>query len=390
MKLKLVLPEVQPEVFSEPARCPQTGCGGTHFQLRQTCRKPVRDTVYHQVAVRRYGCLRCGHTFRVYPVGIGPDRLSLRLKAVAILLYLMGLSYGAVAAALVALGWAMSKSAVYYAVQAAGERVTGLRREAVQAAPGGPSPALGMDLTSVKCKGQWVTVGVGVDAVDGLTLTIDLLDNAESTTLTTWVQEVAGAVGATILVSDDADSFKIAADSAGLDHQVCKSHVRRNTEALVAALRPAVQQDRDGSLGAVGVTPAQAEADLNCLLALTLTRQPAAAPELEAMHRRYLAAQPPQHHDHASVAYRLRLLFLDRWNLWPRLTRYRTWHGATGQTLDGTNNASERTIGWDIKERYRTMRGYKRGQSILNVSRLLAYTSNHRSGNGAELVQLIA
>lgn len=40
--------------------------------------------------------------------------------------------------------------------------------------------------------------------------------------------------------------------------------------------------------------------------------------------------------------------------------------------LDGTNNASERLIGWHIKERYRTMRGYKRTESIRNVVTLTA------------------
>ena len=40
--------------------------------------------------------------------------------------------------------------------------------------------------------------------------------------------------------------------------------------------------------------------------------------------------------------------------------------------LDGTNNSSERLIGWWIKERYRTMRGYKRPKSVKNVVTLTA------------------
>jgi hypothetical protein len=40
--------------------------------------------------------------------------------------------------------------------------------------------------------------------------------------------------------------------------------------------------------------------------------------------------------------------------------------------LDGANNASERLIGWHIKERYRTMRGYRRTGSIRNVVTLTA------------------
>src|SRR5260221_1391061 len=74
------------------------------------------------------------------------------------------------------------------------------------------------------------------------------------------------------------------------------------------------------------------------------------------MHRRYLQAPPPQQGEHQSLAYRLRLLFLDRWNLWHRFTRYRLCKGPKGEQLDGTNNACERAIGWWIKERYRSMR----------------------------------
>jgi hypothetical protein len=54
---------------------------------------------------------------------------------------------------------------------------------------------------------------------------------------------------------------KTAADELGLLHQVCKSHVKRNTEALIDDLRPLVAKDNDGSLQAIGVEPAQALAD---------------------------------------------------------------------------------------------------------------------------------
>jgi hypothetical protein len=86
----------------------------------------------------------------------------------------------------------------------------------------------------------------------------------------------------------------------------------------------------------------------------------------------------------------MRNLFLDRWNLWPRLTLYRVWKDEYGQQLlDGTNNACERSIGWWVKERYRSMRGYKRVQSALNVSRLIAFAGNHLS-RGLNLSSLMA
>jgi Transposase IS66 family len=183
-------------------------------------------------------------------------------------------------------------------------------------------------------------------------------------------------VGAQVLVTDDADGFKTVADEVGMQHQVCKAHVKRNTEDLIERYQPLVTKDADGSLKAIGVSPEQAAADLTRLGELVKSRQREQAPELEALHRRYLEASPPQAGERQSLAYRLRLLYLDRWNLWHRLTRYRTWKGPKDETLDGTNNTYERAIGWWIKERYRTIRGYKVPENAVNVSRLLTWCGN--------------
>jgi hypothetical protein len=72
--------------------------------------------------------------------------------------------------------------AVSNAVPAAGARVAGLRRQAVSR-EGGRVVGLGEDLTRVRCRGEWVTVGVGVDAIPGLALTVDLLPNGAAATL---------------------------------------------------------------------------------------------------------------------------------------------------------------------------------------------------------------
>ncbi len=390
MRLSLILPPVQPEVYPEVAGCPYAGCGGRHLQHWQTVAKPLRDTQLCEVLAQRYRCVRCGRTFRVYPSGVSHDQTSARLKGVAVMLYVLGMSYGAVAIALAALGWPLSKVAVYYAVQEAGAAVAGLRREAAGRG-GGRVAGLGVDLTSVRCAGQWLTVGVSVDAVRGTAVSIDVLPNGEAATLVAWVQELASLLGAELLVSDDADGFKTAADASGLPHQVCKTHVGRNTEAWVAAILPALAVDADGSLAASGVAPAQAVADGEDLLRLMRERQPSpdASATLEAIHRRYLQAATPATGGARSLAYRLRLFSLDRWNLWSRLTRYRLWEGPAGERLDGTNNACERAIGWWVKERYRSMRGYKRPQSALHVSRLIAAMGNALDGPGFALADVI-
>lgn len=397
MRLKLLLPPVRPDTYEEPTTCPSKGCRGTRFHMRQEWPKPLRDTLFPAVVARRYECLRCGHTFRIYPIGVSKAQTSARLRGLAVLLYLLGMSYGAVSLTLEALSHPLGKTAVYYAVQAAGRKVAGLRRDSV-CLPAGKSKvtAMGADLTSVKCAGKWLSVGVTVDAQEGVALTVDILDDAEAQTLKEWVGEVAKAVGAEVLVSDDADAFKTAADENGMEQQVCKSHVLRNTEEWVEKMKPQMARDADGSLGEIGVSPEQAVADCDELLRLMRERQPGPKAEglLEAIHRRYVAAAPPKRDGEEKVgmtlAYRLRLFSLDRWNLWPRLTFYRTWRDKDGGRLDGTNNATERAIGWWVKERYRTMRGYKRQESVLNVSRLIAWAGSRLNTGGVQLAAVIS
>jgi transposase-like protein len=152
MRLQIVLPKVNPEAIEVPTRCAYGGCPERKFYLRQQVAKALRDTMYHQVPVHRYQCLKCKRTFRVYPEGTTHAQTSQRVKGLAVMLYLLGLSYGVTSLALEALGVYLCKSRVYDAVQEATQRVPGLKREQVFA--GVKTPALAGDLTSVKCKGQ--------------------------------------------------------------------------------------------------------------------------------------------------------------------------------------------------------------------------------------------
>ena len=388
MRLHLLLPRVEPERFSKLTICPQKECEGTHFRLHQKVVKPLKDMTYQEVTAYRYQCLRCGCTFRMYPQGVTHAQTSLRVKGLGVMLYLLGLSYGAVSLTLEALGVYMSKSRVYDAVQAAAERVPGLHRDRVF--EGVRTPALGSDVTGVKCNGKWVPIGLTVDDINGIVLTVDGLTGEDAETLRAWLEPICTAVGADVMVTDDADAFKGVARKLGLKHQVCKSHVVRNTEELIANLKEAIVEKQDDSLSAAGVSPEQAIADLDRLGELIHSRQPEQETELETLHLRYIKADSPRKNERASIAYRLRMLFLDRWELWRLLTLYRTWRGPEGETIDGTNNGAERAIGWWIKERYRTMRGYKRLQSVFNVSRLLAWAGNHLGRGGADLALVIA
>jgi transposase-like protein len=388
MRLHLLLPKVDPKALAAPSKCTYADCQSKLVRLHQPVSKALRDTVHQQVQVYRYRCLSCHRTFRVYPPGVSAAQTSDRVKGLAVLLYLLGLSYGATSLALESLGVPLSKTEVYETVQAVAARVPGLQRD--QVFGGIKTKAMGADLTSVRCAGQWLHLGLSVDALSGLVLTIDELSAEDATALQAWIEPIAKSVGAEVLVSDDADGFKSVADETGLLHQVCKSHVKRNTQALLDEFRPLAAADADGSLAAIGVTPAQALADLQRLGELIDSRQPEQGAELEQIYQRYLPAAPPRKGTTASLAYRLRLLFLDRWNLWSRLTRYRKWRGPQQEQLDGTNNACERAIGWWIKERYRSMRGYKVPANALRISRLLAWCGNFlTSEDGANLAGLL-
>lgn len=100
MRLHLLLPKVNPEKIIAPSKCSYAGCSGRKFRLHQPVNKALRDTVYQHVEVYRYQCLKCGRTFRVYPEGVSGAQTSGRVKGLAVMLYLLGLSYGAVSLAL--------------------------------------------------------------------------------------------------------------------------------------------------------------------------------------------------------------------------------------------------------------------------------------------------
>jgi hypothetical protein len=388
MRLSLILPKVEPKAYEFPKKCSRKGCAGMRFIPRQEVKKKIVDAQYQEVTAWRYECAQCGHVFRIYPRGVSQKQISKRVNGMAVMLYVLGLSYGAVEIVLSSLGMSIGKTSVYRAVQSAAERVPGLKRDKLL--EGYQTKAVGADVTSVRCNGQWIPIGIVVDATNGLVLSIDELPGEDAEQLKAWLEPILNAVDADILVTDDADAFKIVSDETGRAQQVCKSHVGRNTDALVDEISAIIAAGQDHSLEAMGIAPAQALGDLAMLKMMIHSRRPEDQALLEAIYLRYANARKPGNGKKHDVAYRMRNLFMDRWNLWPRLTFYRTWKDEYGNLmLDGTNNHCERAIGWWIKERYRSMRGYKREQSALDVSRLIAFAGNHLS-RGLRLADLMA
>jgi len=393
MRLSVHISPVEPGVYELPERCPHSNCDGKHFEKHQDhCDKAIRDPKYEAVEAKRYRCLRCGRTFRVYPKGVSQAQQSDALKAFSVLLYVLGLSHGGVSDVLDALqtllGKALflSKTTVYRNVQASGQKTRHLRRAWLQ--QGRRIRVIGADLTRVQCQGESLVIGVIVDDLKNIELSVDILDDETAETQVAWLRQIAEAIGAEVLVSDDADTFKIAADELGLAHQVCRAHVTGNVLDKVAELTTEALEGPDPAPPQVTISPEQLVADLETVQALIEGHPHDGEKQLAALYQRYCAAPAPRQGEKATMWYRTRLLVLHLWNNWSRLTLYQRWQGPDGERFDGTNNSCERAIGWGVKERYRSMRGYKRQESVLNVSSLLGWLGEQPAGY--DLNQLVA
>lgn len=385
MRISVRIPQLEPNTLAVPTRCPlkhpktHRRCTGTQFKLHQVhCRKPVRDLRHTAVTVQRYRCLKCQRAFRVYPQGVSQDQLSASLKALCVLLYMLGLSYGGVVDLLEALLHPVCKTTVYNQVQAAGKKVQALRN-AWRKTQAGKIKVLGIDFTHVQRSGQDEIVGVATAILTGEPLDIEVLDAEASIRILQWIREIAEEIGAEIVVTDDADALKNVADALGCQHQICRAHVNRNLHDLVAQLGTKALEHPDRVPGELnGLTVEQFLEDLQDVEWIIKSIPYNGQQQLDALAARYQAAPPPTQEHRASMWYRMRRLTLDWSEHWQRLALYQSWRGPQNEKLDGTNNVTEQIIGNSIKERYRTMRGYKRKDSIRNVSSLIGWVRTQR------------
>ena len=235
MRLRVRLPKVQPDKYVLPDTCPYD-CGGDRYERHglKGEPKPLRDIRYDKVVSYRYECLSCGRTFRVYPAGVSKGaQQSERVRALTVLAYVLGMSYGAVEDLTFALGCGVSKTTVYNNVQAAGVAARRKQRERVE--QGGQRRVIGADGTFVKVQGESVGIEVVVDDSSGELLGLDIIISENHDEIVGVIQEVAATVEAEVLVTDDHGAYNEVVDDSGLLHQICRSHAKRNTDALAKA-----------------------------------------------------------------------------------------------------------------------------------------------------------
>jgi transposase-like protein len=371
VKISLIIPDVNACPTDRPRCCRY--CAGPYLHGHGTLtKKPIRDHQLKEVILRRYKCLSCAKTFRhYYPVGITNKDQSRRAVVLAALMYGLGLSCSAASHLLEALGVEVSKITVWRDAQEAGEALRKGRRR-----PAGRVQVLGADETIFKVKGGEVVVGFVVDGQSGRTLGFEVLFKGDAEAFKEWLEPYAKELGAEVLVSDDNDSYSVATAELGLSHQLCIAHVRK----YLKRRSKLILEQAEGEWGDQEVEKYnnKLEEDLDRLRGLLEELAEEGGKLIGQMHREYLWAQPPRRKrekegeakekekekekEKASAGYRMRMLTLELWRKWPKILLHLR---RSELALDGTNNASERSIGRS-KVRYKTMRGYKSEEGMSN------------------------
>lgn len=321
-KVRILIPQVKEKVEERPRRCRYCKCG--LLQGHGRARKVVKDLKLEEVEARRYRCCGCRRTFRHYPEGVSKAKQSRRLVALAALLWGLGLSHWNVSRMLQAMGCSIAKMTSWRDVQQVGGV---LRRRMVRL--GGKVEVIGADETVMKVRGKKVVLGFVVDAKRGETLGIEVLVEQDALAFVDWLRKYAEVLGARVVVSDDLSTYKPAVEELGLEHQVCLAHVRKN---LTRRLKKIKGWDREKEK----------------LKELVKRLSEEGSKVLLAMEKEVRDAPA------------LRDVVVDMLERWRSLRCYQRVSG-----VPTTNNVTERAIGRS-KIRYKTLRGYKSMEGMLN------------------------
>ena len=326
----LQLPEVKACETSRPKQCPT--CKGETFQRWGGAIRKVRDPRLDEVRVYRYRCCTCWHTFRHYPVGISRASQTARMKALAAIGWILGLSYRGGSAYLSGFGIGLGRMSLWRDVQ---ERARQLDKQRYWQAV----RVVGVDGAYVRGWGETQKVVVVVDMGRGKPVTVGYLDEKDPQAVKRFLEPLVQRLGISVLVTDDLLSYKQAAEDLDLEQQVCQFHVRRWVGQALHELKPGLPSEWLGMAEEVK----QLLADLPIegekrLVALARQLPPAQArsagrnvPALDQLH--YLVVRLAEN--------------------WARF-RVFDWQ----PDVPWTNNVTEQVIG-RMKMRARTVRGYK-------------------------------
>jgi transposase-like protein len=286
--------------------------------------------------VYRYRCCSCQRTFRYYPQGVDWADQTQRLRKLAALFWVLGMSLRGVQLALSAFGVQVSHMTVWRDIQEQAKALEKRRRWQ-------PVRVLGVDGVYPLGKGRKLPVLVAVDLGNGQPVAIGKVDESNPHAVRRWLEPLVKRLGVTVLVTDDLLSYRVVAEKLEVEHQVCQFHVRRWVGRALYELRETVPKEWLWVLDEVKTLldelPAEGSTRLFELWKQIPERQVgqtgARSPLLQLRH--------------------LLIRLSERWHKF----RVFDWH----RDVPWTNNGTEQAIG-RMKMRSRTVRGYKSWQGM--------------------------
>ena len=325
----LQLPIVKRKNETRPRQCPY--CSGETFQRWGAIRKSVRDPRLRSVRVYRYRCCHCRHTFRHYPTGVDQADQTQRMRKLAALFWVMGLSLRGVATALAAFGIRLSHMSVWRDLQEQADLLAQRRRwQRVR--------VLGLDGAYPLLVGEKSPVLIAVDLGTGQPVAVGQVDEANPQAVKRFLAPLVKRLGVSVLVSDDLASYRQVAEQLELEQQVCQFHVRRWVGQALRELQKNVPEDWQWVLAEIW--------DL-------LTRlPPEGSKRLFALWKQIPERRTGQSGERSPLE-KLRYLLIRLSEHW---ASYRVFDWQ--KDVPWTNNGTEQVIG-KMKMRSRTVRGYK-------------------------------
>jgi transposase-like protein len=332
----LKLPEVKEEA-ERPTRCPV--CKGETFQRWGGQFKKLRDPQVKRVVIYRYRCCSCRHLFRHYPEGVDQAQQSQRLRKLAALTWMLGLSYRGMAAVFDVFGVTMSRMTGWRDVQVWAEQLRKQRKwQKVR--------VLGVDGAYVLGWGKKQKVLIAVDLGTGQPVQIGYVDEHDPQAVRRWLEPLVKQLGVSVIVTDDLVTYRVVTEKLALEHQVCQFHVRRWVAKTLKELRESVPEEY------LWMTD-----DIKQILD---DLAPEGSRRLLELYKQLPARQSEVNQPLTPID-QLRLLLVRLSNHW---SSYRVFDWQTD--VPWTNNGSEQAIG-RMKIRSRTVRGYKSQSGMLNA-----------------------
>jgi len=230
----LQLPDVKRKSENRPKKCPY--CQGEIFQRWGKVRKPVRDNRYRTIQVYRYRCCHCRRTFRHYPPGVDRADQTQRLRKLAAILWVLGMSLRSVQLALLAFNIELSHMSVWRDMQEQADLLKKRRQwQGVR--------VLGVDGAYPLLKGKKVPTLIALDLGTGQPVAVGQVDEANPEAVKRFLEPLIQRLGVSVIVTDDLNSYRKVAGKLGVEQQVCQFHVRRWVGLALHELKQTLPQE---------------------------------------------------------------------------------------------------------------------------------------------------